>query len=376
MLREILDLLVERSLQDQAFFVLLVLIVLLVLAAVAFAVFTVALRYRNTQRERRWIRLEEKWESVLLDVLAGDAPPETLLDRVRGEDRRYFVDFLLRYARHLKGQELETVRTLAAPYLDLSLTEVETPNPGRRAWAIQTLATLGPRRYRSTLVEALDDPSPVVAMVAARSMTEERGPDSAREILGRLHRYVLWSRSFLAEMLSSLGADVAPDLAAVYRDPDERPGVRAICGEALMQIGLPGSADMAVDVLESTDLEAVAEEAEDTAEVTHFGDERELVITSLRILEELGRPEHLPLVRELTESMDPVLRSLAVSVLGRAGEPDEDGPRVISALHDPSPWVALHAARSLRELGLTGELERLAHSDSVRADLAREVLSA
>lgn len=375
MFRDALDFVVERTLQDQLFLVLVVGITVLVLAALGFAVFTLVLRYRNNQRARRWSRLEERWESVLLDVLAGDEPPEALWDRVREGDRPFFVDFLLRYARHLKGDELETVRTLAGPYLDLPAEEARDPNPGRRAWAVQTLATLGPRTHREALVDALDDPSPVVAMVAARSLAEEGGVSAARQILDRLHRYVLWSRSFLAEMLSSLGPEVTPDLMAVYGDPTARPGVRAICGEALMQTGLPEGANLAVQVLENVDLDAVAEETDETEEVTQFGDVRELVITSLRLLEELGRPEHLHLVRELTGSPDPVLRSLAISVLGKAGDPGADGPRARAALKDSSPWVALHAAQALRELGETEELERLAHSDSARADLAREVLS-
>lgn len=411
MIQDLPELFTERALEDQVFLFLISGIAVLLLAGLGFAVLTVVLRYRNEQTAQRWRRLEESWEPHVLDILAGDAPAEVLWNRVGDADRTYFVDFLLRYARRLRGAELETIRGLARPFLDPVVELARDGGMDQRAWAVQTLAALGLPDRQKVLVEALDDPAPAVAMVAARSLAEERGAGGigaggigagdggageggageggagasggdveaevvVRKILGRLHRFDLWSHGYLADMLASFGSRVGPELEAVYLDETADPVSRAVCCQALAEIGEPRSADLAARVLEEHDLEAVAAEATRGGEVTRFGEERELVISSLRLLEELGRPDHLTVVRKLLDSRDPVLRSLAVAVVGRVGEPEEDGPAVRSALEDPSPWVALHAARALRELGFTEELERLAETDSERADLAREVLSA
>lgn len=443
MIGELIDLLVQRSMEDRIFLVLVCGILLLLLVALAFAVLTVVLRYRNERRAARWSRLDATWKPLLLDVLSDDADPRALQERVGEADRIYFMDVLLRYARRLRGDELEALEELARPYLELAVERLDSPEAGQRAWSVRVLATLGGAEHHDVLTRVLDDESPVVAMVAARALAREGGIESARRILDHLDRYELWSRPFLSEMLASLGPDFAPDLEAVYLDEDVPPEVRAICAEALMDIGEPRSADLAVRVLESLDLEAVAiagagspdgspakvgggevsagaagdadvraaevGDAEGSGgaagdgavsaggvgevgggevggsevggsevgggEIAAFGDERELVITSLRLLKEVGQPRHLPVVRELMSSPDPVFRSLAVAVLGAAGDPAKDGPRVKAGLSDPSSWVALHAARALLELGITEELEALAESDSERADLAREVLS-
>jgi hypothetical protein len=71
---------------------------------------------------------------------------------------------------------------------------------------------LGLPRYASTVVAALDDPSPLVAMVAARSLAQEESTEYAHAVLKRLHRFGGWNRRFLASMLASMGPRVADTL--------------------------------------------------------------------------------------------------------------------------------------------------------------------
>ena len=62
------------------------------------------------------------------------------------------------------------------------------------------------------------------------------------------------------------------------------------------------------------------------------------------------------------------------AVLGRIGDAD-DLEHLRSACEDESRWVALHAARALRNAGDTQTLHRLASSGRQRATLAMQVLS-
>lgn len=364
-----LDALFGLELQDRAFAILAVAIAVLLLATAGFAVLTLALRYRNRRRAERWSRLEAAWERLLLDVLAGDEEPEALRRRVDDGDRSFFVDFLLRYAERVRGAELERIRALARPYLGTVAEQLDADEPMRRALAVRTLATLGSRDHTEAIVRALDDPSPVVTMAAAHALAEEGGPSYAAEILDRLDRYELWSAPFVTQLLVSMGDAAVPDVERVYADPDAPPEARAVCADALSRIGPAASADLAAEVLAKLDLESAAR----TADETTFGDERELLIASLKLLARLGRPEHVPLVRRLARAPDPIVRAMAVTALGELGGA-EDRSLLTSALRDPARWVALHAARALQSMGETGPLADLARSDGERATLAREVL--
>lgn len=364
-----LDALLALGPRDRAFAILAAAIAVLLLATLAFAGVALALRYRNRRKAERWGRLEEAWETVLLDVLAGDEDPDILRRRVDDDDRLYFVDFLLRYADRVRGAELERIRALARPYLDEIATKLDDDEPIRRARAVRTLATLGGRDRAEALVRALDDPSPAVTMAAARGLAEEGGPAYAVEILDRLDRYELWSAPFVTHLLASMDEEVVPEIERVYADDGASPEARAVCADALTRIGPPTSADLAAEVVARLDPEAAA-----ASDETTFGDDRELLIASLKLLARLGRPEHLPLIRRLARTPDPVVRAMAMTALGALGDA-EDRPLLVSALRDPARWVALHAARALESLGETEELDRLARSGSERGILAREVLA-
>ena len=130
-----------------------------------------------------------------------------------------FLSFLLRFARRLTGTERKRVDELATPYLDRLLPQLTARQPERRARAIQTLATLGQRRYHAQIERSLADPSPLVSMVAARSLARRESPDFAVSILAHLHRFGHWRPSFLASMLASVGPAVAPALRKVLADP-------------------------------------------------------------------------------------------------------------------------------------------------------------
>lgn len=324
-------------------------------AAASLALVAVLLRARNERRRRRWERLERRWEEPVLAVVAGTAPPSSFWRLVPQRDRLYCVNFLLRFTRRLAGAERRTVEELAAPFLDLVAARLTHREPERRARAVQTLSLLGRRRYARQLVRALDDPSPLVAMVAARALARRESPDFAAAILDRLPRFDPWRPSFLASMLAAVGPALAPALMDALADRRRDPRGRCVAADALRELHDPAAADVAARVLG---------EARD----------RDLQATVLALLADVGREEHLPVIRRHLASPEAIVRARAAAALGHIGAA-EDTESLARALNDPSPWVALRAAEALREAGAEAALTRIGAAGGPRSELARAILA-
>lgn len=324
-------------------------------AAVGLALIAVVLRISNDSKARRWIRLEQLWEPLSLEVVVGLAPPDRLWAAVGPRDSLRFVNYLLRFAKRVSGSERRRVDDLAAPYLDLLLPQLTRRTPERRARAVQTLSTLGSRRYMDVILRSLDDPSPLVAMVAARSLARTGSPEYAAGILSRMHRFDTWRSSFLASMLATMGPAVAPTLRTALADRSYPATVRSVAADALRELHDYVSADTAARVLE---------EATD----------RTLIAATLNLMAHVGRAEHLPAIRRHASSREPIVRARAIAALGHVGAA-EDLPFIVGAFHDESSWVVLRAGEALVEAGATDKLEALARMETPGARMAQQLLA-
>lgn len=334
--------------------VLSVVIAGLCVISATFGVMAVGFRLANTRKARRWRGLEQRWEPALLAVIAGDAPTDSLGPLVGPRDRRYFVAFLLRLLRRLRGSERDTVIAVARPYLDDIATQLRSRSAEVRARAVQTLSLLGADAYRDAVRRALEDPSPLVTMVSARGLARGQDPEDAAAILLHLEHFDEWSPRFLAAMLASMGPNAAAPLCDTLADPLRPASVRAVAADALRALHDLPAADVAAAALgASTD--------------------RELVAACLRLLAALGRPAHLPRILPLLTSDDPVVRGASVRALASLGSAAER-ELLRTGLYDPSPWVARAAAEGLMESGGTDVLLALAATDHPRAVLAWQVL--
>ncbi len=346
---------VRLALGDRVLFVLGLSVLILFFWTIVFAVYTVHLRIRNTRKAARWRRMEEAWQDEILEVLSGAHEPDELLSRVDDKDVLFFVDFILRYVRQLRGEERETLAALAKPYLPRIAANVRRGDAEQRARAVQTLSALGFDEYSQTIVDALDDPAPLVAMVAARALTRPGHPHYARAVLHKLHRLENWSQNYLASMLASVGSEVAHALRDTLADTEKSPPVRTVSAEALQKLNDFAAADIA-------------------AKIAEHENDCDLVAACTRLLGRVGRPEHLPVIRTLCDSPEYVLRAHAVRALGRIGD-RTDMEILRNAFDDPSQWVAIHAAWGLKTTHGNDVLREIAASDHHRATLAQQALA-
>lgn len=340
--------------QDNVLWTLVISIAALLLCALVFAVAAVIYRILNDRTRRRLLSLEQRWEPLLLEDLSAAKPIEEVYRHVEPADRFFFVQVLHRYMSRIVGQEKERLVALAAPCLPELVRRSFHGTTESRAQAVRLLGAFGFEEYNYRLMEAMDDPSPLVALTAAKALARADYPGLISIVLLGLDRFKDVSVEYLSAMVKSLGPSAAPNLRSIIADPRRPPRIRVVAAAALIQLDDLAAANVAAQVLEHE---------------TH----EELAATLLRLLARTGLPDHQPVVRNRLADPSEQVRIAAAEALGSLGE-QADKPTLLSAMKDVSSWVALQAAQSLRALGGVQELRALAQAGGPRALIALEVL--
>jgi len=333
-------------------------VISLALLVVAFVHAGAALMYRQRAGARgaRYERLTAHWNPEIVAFLFENRTAQDVQKIVASEDQLLFVNALLQYSRRVDGDELVRIRELAAPFLPLIASRLRSRSAAVRARAIQTLGELGLMSYVHEIVAALDDPSPLVSIIASRVLCDPNSVDYLPEVLGRLSRFRSWTPTFLASMLASAGSLGTHALRAALWDNDLDDTSRRIAADALRELNDFRAAGAAAHVLGQ-------------------GGERGLVVAALRLLGHVGQEVNLAEVLEKIEDPDFVVRVAAVDALAALGGRPELERLQGLLYHDPSRWVALHAARGLLDAGHTAALRTLAHGEHERAPIGAQVLA-
>lgn len=345
----------DTSLYNWFLLFMIIVFVFLVLAVFLFASWTLLLRFKNSWKASRWNKLEDRWEPVMLDILSGEAKPEMIWRLVGRREYRYFLQYLVRYHKRITGREQTKIASLARPYLPQIMSDLSDKHPERRAGVIRMISRFGMPEFANVIVDAMDDPSPLVTMVAIRALAKPEHPEYFRIIVNKLPAFLHWSRNYLSSLLVQCGSDIIPVVRKSFANSDFPPEIRAVFGQALMEFKDPHSASIAAYILETET-------------------DREVLSAALRLLSEVGRAEDIPKVKRLVYWSDPVVRTQAVKALRSLAGP-EDAQYFRELFDDPSKWVAIQAATGLANLGARHILRALAQSAHKRADLARQALA-
>jgi len=344
----------SATLGEGALLTLIVIVGLLFLGTLGLSLYAVVMRSLHMRREKELAELADLWLRPVLGAVADPEQIPAVQRLVEEEDQVRFLNFIIEYTRRVRGTEREVLRDLARPFLPAILERVSARGTEARAWAVQVLGTLGLPQYEREVIDALDDPTPLVAMIAARALARRDTPQYAPAVLSHMDRFGGWSKMFLASMLAAMGPSVSEELRSMLADESAAPHIRAVMAEALLLQGDFLAGDPA-------------------AEVVRTSGDTELLASCLRLLAAVGRPEHAHLVRSLCDSQDPVVRAQALRALGPLGD-TEDVPVLIEAMDDEDPWPALYAARGARDAGGRELLAGLVASGSDVARLADQVL--
>lgn len=338
----------------QFLLMLTVYILLLLFLALGLVALTVRLHKSNTEKASRWKNLETKWDPITSSIIAGFMPPQALLDKVGEDEKLFFVDYLMRFVPKLEGETRQMLCNMAVPYLDQLANRLQTGDEEQRARAVLTLSTMGFERYQDLIVKAIYDPSPLVAMLASRSLADTGASQYLGLILAKIEIFRSWSATYLTTMLESLSRS-NPALLLNALEQEQHPDwVKAIILRALAQL----------NYLEAVPL---------TAKILESETDREVQAAAFLLLAKLGQTQYKPLICQKCEHPDFVIRLNAIKALAQLGD-KTDAPLLESLLKDPSQWVALQAAEALKATGSLEVLDRFADTDHPHAELALQVL--
>jgi HEAT repeat protein len=314
---------------------------------------TVLMRYHHEWIADRWDGIEAIWKPKLLGALTDEADAPVDLNALEYRDRPFVTDLLVRFLRRLLGPERDRLRALAPPLLPPLRRAARSWSAPARAKAMDAIGLLSPVEDEVLLRKALDDPSPLVAMVAARALTRSGRSGHAEVLLAHLHRFEGWRASYLAAMLAAIGAEMVKPLLALYGDHSAPASSRTVAADALTRLNAVAAADIAVAALKETS--------------------PELRAASLRLLRRLGRGEHLDAVRTALDASEDAVRLAAVRAVVALGG-DREIPSLVWALSDQSTWVAQEAAKGLAAGAGRVHLVALEREGGNRALIAREAL--
>ena len=332
----------------------LVLAVLVLVAVnLTFALLVVLLRIHNVRRAAKLEERRKLWYPRIIGLISDGSPPETLTARVEPQERSDVVEIAWDISRRLRGADRSRVQRFAAPLLETLAPDFKSRRPETRARALQVATCLGGEQYEGMMVKFLDDPSPLVSLVAARALSQPGHADHIGEVLDRLDRYQGWSQALTSSMLAQVGIDAAPMLRNHLSDGG-RPGhTRAAVARSLELLKDLEAADVAADQLGDPDAELIA--------------------ACLRLLSVVGSESQAEAVRPLVVDDRFFIRAAAMSALGRLGSP-QDAKLIVDALDPDSAWIAIRATQALADLHASAELAVLVTEGGLPAEAALETL--
>ena len=329
-----------------------ILAVVLVLLAlnVAMALMVVALRTRNERKAARLGAIERRWEPIVIEAMLEDGAP--IISPARHE-AGHVLTIISRFARRVRGAEYDRLAELAAPLLPLAVARLTDRSEGARADAVETLSMFAFEEHVDEIVMSLDDRSDHVAIVAARALCGPGKSEFVPMVLERLHRFSDVSASMLTSLFVAVGPKALPELRAFSLDRSTRSRERVIVANALREL---------------RDLESAAI----AREFVHC-DDPEVIGAGLRLLRTVGNDDDADAVR-VTVDLEPFfVRAEAMRALGALGD-ESDQYRLLSGLHDSSPWVVIRSAEAMARLGWDDLLADEALGSGPAAMAAREAL--
>jgi len=311
---------------------------------------------RNQAKARFWSDLEQSWEPAVLDFLAQRQEAAQVWQQVAAGQELYFIDFLMRTAlKHPAASE--PFKQLATPFLPELAARLsqQSGDAEQRARAVQTLALLGGPETTSLLTRCLEDAAPIVTLLAALALSQQKQIQTAELILRQLPRLAEWHVGLLSKLLVRMGPEVAP-VVLQNLEQSQDSEVQTVCLQVLLAQSHAAALPPAVRLLSNTQ-------------------DLNVQVAALSLLGKLGSEEHLPLIRSHYDSPYFAVRLAVIRALYQR-QSQSDQQIFQQAFDDSSHWVALQAAQALKATGHEHILHELTFLQHPRAGLATQVLNA
>jgi len=342
--------------EDRIFLILLISILLLFFIVLLLVSAAFLLRLKNNRARRRFTRLEKEWEPRIFGILNQEnSDPNELYRRIRSGDRIFFIRFIVRILRNLKGEERQMMRDLSQPFVDLLQSRLRSGKQSDQVQVLHLIQEVGIWGFELGVQKLLLHRNRSLGILAMRVICQPDNVLMYPFLISHLHRFRNWDNKLLSSILAEGGADVAPVFRSIIGDSNSDPWLFILSADTLRRLG---------DYASSSVLR----------ERMSLLKNREQITAALRLMEKVGGPEEVPLLLPLLESGDPVIRSNVIRTVG-AVAPDSFIDILMEALSDRSIWVSTAAAVALAKGGLSEALQVQIDTGHPRALLLQQVIA-
>ena len=345
----------DYAMDERVYLVFGVVIVILLVLVILLAATTLFIRFRNISRSSKYLIQENKWEPLILKYMFGEITADEIHNAVDPEEELRFINIIIRHLQELRGSEADQLIGLTDPYLHKIVKQLSDKSPARRARALKTLSTLAIKRYPLEMLRGLNDPSPLVAMVVARSMAQHGQTEYLKDIMDQINRFANWNRGYLVTMIASFGSSASQTLADILINQSCSNFARGIAADALAELNYIHITPLLPQILGTTP-------------------DAELLAALLRLASKIGNPSIMDSIRPFLSHPDYFVRGPAYRAVGFLGD-KTDRPLLELAVRDDSPWVARYAAIALIKIGGRGRLEAMIEQGHKRSALLQEILA-
>ena len=345
----------DYTLDDKVYLIFGVVIAILLVLVILLAAITLIIRFRNISRSSKYLIQEEKWGPLILEYMFGDSTPDEIHNAVDPGEELRFIDIIIRHLQQLRGAEAEKLIGLTDPYLHKIVKQLSDNSPARRARALKTLSTLAIKRYPLEMLLGLNDTSPLVSMVVARSMAQHGQIEYLDDIMDQISRFSNWNRSYLASMIASFGSSGSQTLLDILISQSTSNFAKVIAADALAELNYFDATPFLPEILATTQ-------------------DADLLAALLRLSGKIGHPSIMTSIRPFLAHPYHYVRGQAYRAVGSLGG-ITDLPLLELAVRDDSPWVARYAAIALIEIGGRERLEAMIAQGHKRSALLQEALA-
>jgi hypothetical protein len=317
--------------EDRIFLILIVSVMFLAVIVVLLALITLSLRLKNTLKAKRFRKLENIWQPLVLDVLDGKMAPVEIQKFVARKDHLFFIQYLVRITRQLRGEEQVVVKGLSEPFLHLLLRKLSRSHFDDKILALHLLSFIGIKGFEKQVKKIYLHANRAAGIVALRAMCQPEYNAFYPYILEHIDRFKNWNHNILASILANGGPDVAFWFRQIVADANRLEWTQILACDTLRLL---------------SDIEAASIITQRIQQTTS----RELLTAFLRYLEVAGSYKHMEEISYLAMSEDYVVRTNVIRTIGNVA-PDSHIELLSEALSDPANWVVLNAAIALAKGG-------------------------
>jgi len=330
----------------------------LALIVLLLAIYCFWLRFLYNQREKKQFELSSKWEEMIFKYLEGEQLPQEIVDPIPRSDYSYFLNFLENYLMTIKGEDFKRISTLITQTKLFShlINNLKQRNSQMRSDAAFFLGLARARKAKEFLRERLKDRNDSVAYNCALSLAKMGAIDTVSDILIRYCNCKNYSRDSLLCILFELGNSVCESLLQRLLK-EKKDSLRILIIDVLGHY-IYFSAGKAI------------------LNLFNLSNNNELRIHCIKAIGRMEYIEALPTLRRCLDNPDWVIRSQAISAIGKIGDINIEN-KLVEKLGDENWWVRYRAAEVLFSISEQGKeilKDILVHSKNKKAVTAAQVL--